>query len=150
MNLEYLLTAADVGVRHHNLAVEAARTQQRRVEDVGAVGGGDQDYAFVGLEAVHLDQQLVQRLLALVVTAAQARATVPADRVDLVDEDDAGRALLALLVTLGEARLQGALEAIQSILGPGLQHPYDALQVVALPRHQGRERTTSRVGEQIR
>ena len=63
-------------------------TQQRRVEDVGPVGGGDQDDAALGLEAVHLHQQLVQRLFALVVTAAHAGAAVPADGVDLVDEDD--------------------------------------------------------------
>ena len=49
------------------------------------------------LEAVHLDQQLVERLLALVVAAAEAGTTMPADGVDLVDEDDAGGVLLALL-----------------------------------------------------
>ena len=64
-------------------------TQQRRIEHVGAVGRGDQDDAGVRIEAVHLDQQLVERLLALVVTAAQAGAALAADRVDLVDEDDA-------------------------------------------------------------
>ena len=48
-------------------------------------------------EAVHLDQQLVQRLLALVVAAAEAGAALAADRVDLVDEDDAGAVLLGLL-----------------------------------------------------
>jgi hypothetical protein len=58
---------------------------------------GDQDHALVGLKAVHLDQQLVQRLLAFVIAAAEPGATVTADRVDFVDEDDAGRVLLALL-----------------------------------------------------
>ena len=48
-------------------------------------------------EAVHLDQQLVERLLALVVAAAQAGAALAADRVDLVDEDDARAVLLGLL-----------------------------------------------------
>ena len=48
-------------------------------------------------EAVHLDEQLVQRLLALVVAAAEAGAALAADRVDLVDEDDAGAVLLGLL-----------------------------------------------------
>ena len=48
-------------------------------------------------EAVHLDQQLVQRLLALVVAAAEAGAALAADRVDLVDEDDARAVLLGLL-----------------------------------------------------
>ena len=56
------------------------------------------------LEAVHLDEQLVQRLLALVVAAAEAGAAVTADGVDLVDEDDAGRVLLALLEQVAHAR----------------------------------------------
>ena len=103
MHLEDLLAADDVGVRHHDLAVEAARTQQRRVEHVGPVGGGDQDDAFVGLEAVHLDQQLVQRLLALVIAAAEAGAAMAADRVDFVDEDDAGRVLLGLVEHVADA-----------------------------------------------
>src|ERR1700724_2730032 len=61
--------------------------QQRRVEHVRPVGGGNQNDAFIGLEAIHLDEQLVQRLLAFVVAAAKASATVAADGVDLIDED---------------------------------------------------------------
>src|SRR4029078_9121331 len=43
------------------------------------------------------DQQLVEGLFAFIVTAAEASATMTADRVDFVDEDDAGRILLGLL-----------------------------------------------------
>ena len=88
---------AHVGGVDHDLAVEAAGPEQRRIEHVGPVGGRDEDDAVVGLEAVHLDQQLVERLLPLVVAAAEPGAAVPADGVDLVDEDDAGRVRLALL-----------------------------------------------------
>ena len=97
MHLQDLLAAHDIGVGHHDLAVEASRPQQGGVQHVRPVGGGDQDHALVGLEAVHLHQQLVQGLLALVVAAAQAGTAMAADRVDFVDEDDAGRVLLALL-----------------------------------------------------
>ena len=103
MNLEDLLAADDVGIRHHDLPVEAARAQQRRIEHVGTVGRSDQDHAFIGLEAVHLDEQLVQRLLALVIAAAEAGAAVAADRVDLVDEDDARRILLCLVEHVAHA-----------------------------------------------
>ncbi len=61
----------------------------------GAVRRGDDDDAFVRLEAIHLHEELVQRsALALVVPAAEARASMTTDRVDLVDEDDARRVLL--------------------------------------------------------
>ncbi len=93
----------DVRVRNHDLTVETARTQQRGVENVRTVGRGDQDDAFIGLEAVHLDQQLVERLFALVIAAAETGTTMAADGVDFVDEDDAGRVLLGLLEHVADA-----------------------------------------------
>ena len=115
VDLQDLLAADHVRVRHHDLAVEAAGAQQRRIEHVGPVGGGDQDDAFVGLEAVHLDQQLVERLLALVVAAAEAGAAMAADRVDFVDEDDAGRVLLGLLEHVAHARGADADEHLDEV-----------------------------------
>ena len=94
---EDLAAAATVGPVDDDLPVEAAGAQQRRVEDVRPVGRGDQDDVLVDREAVHLDEQLVQRLLALVVAAADAGAAMATDRVELVDEDDARRGLLGLL-----------------------------------------------------
>ena len=51
-----LLATTDIGQRHHDLTVKAARTQQRRVEHVGPVGCCNHDDALTGLETVHLDQ----------------------------------------------------------------------------------------------
>ena len=103
VDVEDLLATTDVGQRHHHLAVKAARTQQRGIQHVRTVGGRDEDDALAGLEAVHLDQQLVQRLLALVVATAQASAPLTAHRVDLVDEDDAGGVLLGVLEHVADA-----------------------------------------------
>ena len=97
VDLEDLVAAGQVGGVDPDLAVEAARAQQRGVEHVGTVGGRDQDDAAADVEAVHLDQQLVEGLLALVVAAAHAGAAVAADGVDLVDEDDRRGVLLGLL-----------------------------------------------------
>jgi hypothetical protein len=91
------LAAFHVGPVDRDLPVEAPGPQQRRVKDVGPVGGRDQDDAALGVEAVHLNEQLVQRLLALVVATAEAGAAVAADRVDLVDEHDGRRVRLGLL-----------------------------------------------------
>ena len=89
--------------------------QQRRVEHVGTVRRGDEDDALVRLEAVHLDEQLVQRLLALVVAAAETGAAVTADGVNLVDEDDAGGVLLALLEQVADARRADADEHLDEV-----------------------------------
>ena len=101
--LRICFAALDVGTAHHYAAVETARAQQRGIEHVGAVGGGDQDDAFVRFEAVHLDQQLVEGLFAFVVSAAEAGAAMAADGVDFIDEDDAGGVLLALLEEVADA-----------------------------------------------
>src|SRR6185369_16933280 len=53
---------------------------------------------------VHFDEQLVERLLALVVAAAETRAAVAPDGVYLVDEDDAGRVLFSLNEQVADAR----------------------------------------------
>ena len=97
VDLEDLVAAGQVGGVDLDLPVEAARAQQRRVEHVGPVGRGDQDDAAADVEAVHLDQQLVEGLLALVVPTAHAGAAVATDGVDLVDEDDRRGVLLGLL-----------------------------------------------------
>ena len=87
---EDLQAALLVRAVDQHLAVEAPGAQQRRVEDLGPVGGGEQHQAGARVEAVELDQQLVERLLLLVVAAEAAGAARAAERVELVDEDDAG------------------------------------------------------------
>ena len=115
MHLENLFAAQDVRVGHHHLTVEPAGAQQRRVEDVGTVGRGDQDHAFIALESVHLDQQLVEGLLPLVVAAAETGAAMAADRVQFVDEDDARRVLLALLEHVADPARADADEHLDEV-----------------------------------
>jgi hypothetical protein len=79
------------------------------------VSSGDQDDALIRLETVHLDQELVERLLALVIAAAEAGAAMAADRVDFVDEDDAGRILLRLLEHVAHARGADADEHLDEV-----------------------------------
>ena len=99
------LAAVAVGRGDQHPAVEAARAQQRLVELVDVVGGGDHDHhPRVFLEAVELDQQLVQRLLALAGAAvAAAAAAGAADRVELVDEDHRAAGLARLLEEAADA-----------------------------------------------
>ena len=67
MHLEDLLAAHLIGGTHDDAPIEASRSQQRRVEDLRAVGGGEHDDALATREPVHLGENLIQRLLALVV-----------------------------------------------------------------------------------
>ena len=103
MDLEDRRAALHVRAVEDDLAVEPAGAQERRVEDVRPVGRGDDDDVRVRVEAVHLDEDLVQGLLALVVAAAEAGAALAADGVDLVDEDDARRIALGLVEQVADA-----------------------------------------------
>src|SRR5690625_5148435 len=50
MDFQYLLAAANIRQADHHLAVKTARTEQRLVQHVGAVGSGNYDYALVALK----------------------------------------------------------------------------------------------------
>ena len=116
VDVENLLALVDVGQPHLNLAVEPSGTRQRLVQNVDPVGGSQHDDARVGLEAVHLGQQLVERILALVVAReAGILAARPADGVDFVDEDDAGGLLLGLLEEVTHARSTHAHEHLHEV-----------------------------------
>ena len=62
---EHAFAAPDVGRHDEHLPVEAAWAQQRRVELLEQVRRRDDDHAPGGREAVHLDEQLVERLVLL-------------------------------------------------------------------------------------
>jgi hypothetical protein len=99
------LATPEIGPVHDHLAVEAPRPQQRRIQDLRPVRGRHQDHGRAGVEAVELREELVQGLLALVVGRDSPEpAAGPADRVDLVDEHDARRALARLLEELPHPR----------------------------------------------
>ena len=85
-------------------AVEAARAGQCVVQDIVAVRGRHDDDALVVGKAVHLDEQLVQSLLSLIVAAAEAGAALTSDGVYLVYEDDGRRHLLGLVEQVTHTR----------------------------------------------
>ena len=97
MDLQDREALLELGHRHDDLTVEAARAQQRGVEDVGPVRRRHHHDALGGLEAVHLGEHLVEGLLTLVVPTTEPGAALAADRVDLVDEDDRPAELAGLL-----------------------------------------------------
>ena len=97
VHIEDLLATTDIGQGHVNLAVKAPRAQQRSIQNIWAVGGCHHDHAEVGLETVHLHQHLVECLLALVVSTAQASATLTANGINLIHKNNARCVLLCIL-----------------------------------------------------
>src|SRR5438874_2182668 len=85
------------------MPVKPAWPQQCGVERFRPVRGGHYDNAAIRVEAVHFDQQRVERLLAFVVAADVTAAARFTEGVELVDEDDARRLLFGLLKHIANA-----------------------------------------------
>ena len=115
VDFEDSFAAADVGAIDQHVAVEASRAEQGRIERFGPVRGRHHDHAAVGDEAVHLDQQGVERLLPLVVAADDARAAGLAQGIQFVDEDDAGSLGLGLLEHVPHPRCPHADEHFDEV-----------------------------------
>ena len=73
VDLEDRFASLDVRPVDEHVAIEPPGTQQGRIERLGTVGGPHHDHALIGGEAVHFDQERVERLLALVVSARTHR-----------------------------------------------------------------------------
>ena len=96
MDLEDLLPALQVRKLHGNAPVKSSRTGQRRVQGFGAVCRRQYDDAVVLLKTVHLREQLVQSLFALVISSDIAAISLLTDGIDLIDKDDTGGFFLCL------------------------------------------------------
>ena len=88
---------------------------KRGIEHVGTVGCGNDDDVGAGFKAVHFNEHLVERLLALVVAAAKTCAALAAHRIDFVDEDDAGGVLLGVFKHVAHARRAHAHEHFHEV-----------------------------------
>src|SRR5262249_20304006 len=115
VNRENALASLHVGAIDDDATIETTGTKQRRIQHVGTVRRRYENDTFVRLEAVHFNEQLIERLLAFVVAAAEPCAAVTSNGVDLVDEHDARCVLLALLEQVAHARRTNADEHLDEV-----------------------------------
>ena len=97
MDLEDGHPALEVGPVHDDPPVKTAGTEQCLVQDLGPVGGADDQDTLGGIETIHFRQELVEGLFPLFVAAAEPAVSAAADGVDLVNENDTGGVLGRLL-----------------------------------------------------
>ena len=96
MYLQNRKTPLQIRLVYNNPAIQTARTQKRRIQYLRTVCRCQDEYTLRGIETIHLRQELIQCLLALIV-AAQTRITALTDGVDLIDKYNTGSLLLCLL-----------------------------------------------------
>ena len=104
MYLQDFGTTFDIRTVYYNLAVKTAGTQQCRVQNVRTVGCSNHNDAFVSAETVHLNQQLVQSLLALVMATAKTCAALTAYSINFIDKHDARCTFLCLVEQIAYTR----------------------------------------------
>ncbi|TWC55736.1 hypothetical protein FBY04_109157 [Pseudomonas sp. SJZ080] len=104
MNLEDRLPAPAVRAVDQHLPIDSSRPQQCRIENFRPIGRGQQHYAFARIETVQLREQLIEGLLLLVIATEGADAAHLAQRIELIDKDDAGRSLARLLKQIVDPR----------------------------------------------
>ena len=89
---------------NRDLTVKTSRTQQRRVKNIGSVRCRDEDQIRGIIKAIHLNQELVESLVAFIGAAAIPRTAVATNGVDFIDEDDRGSNLLGARNQVAHAR----------------------------------------------
>ena len=104
MDFEDFFSACHIRSSYDHIPVETSRTQDRRIQNIFPVCRRHNDNALVDAESIHLDKQLVQRLLTLVMSAAQTAASSSRHSVDLIDKDDTRRISLGILKQIADTR----------------------------------------------
>ena len=115
MNGENSFAALHIGTRNNDTAVKPSGSQQRRIQNVGPVCRGNENDTFVGFEAVHFHQQLIERLLALIVASAKTSAPMASNGIDLIYKDDTRRVFLSLFEQVAHARSADADEHFDEV-----------------------------------
>src|SRR6478752_7536221 len=71
-----------------HLTVKPARTEQRGIEHVRTVRRRHDDDFHIRIKTIHLDEELIERLLALIIRSAETGEPLTANSIKLVNEDD--------------------------------------------------------------
>ncbi len=114
VDAQRLVSALQIRAVDDDTAVKASRAQKRLVQNLGTVGGGQNDDTLARVKAVNFGKQLVERLLALIVAAELAVARA-ADGVDLINKDDGRRDLVGLLEQAAHAACAHADEHLNKV-----------------------------------
>ena len=98
------LTAFEIRKLHRNSSVETARSQEGFIKGLRTVCSRQDHNTLSSVKSIHFCKQLVQGLLALVISAHAASVTLFTDGIDLIDKDDTRSFLICLLEEVPDLR----------------------------------------------
>ena len=90
--------AASLPIRqaHGNAAIEAAGAGESGIQHIHTIGGRQENHAGVIGKPIHFREELIQGLFPFVISPTDASSPLATDRIDLIDEHDAGSFVLGL------------------------------------------------------
>mmetsp|Transcript_87947 Transcript_87947/g.223885 ORF Transcript_87947/g.223885 Transcript_87947/m.223885 type:complete len:337 (+) Transcript_87947:260-1270(+) len=159
MDLQRRHSLLQAGQPHEHDAVQAAGSNEGLVQAIVSIGGSDGHdqrsfpIAGVALNAIQLQEQLVQSLTILLVAAPRRRLPCRAHGVELVQKDDARRARPSVLEELADALGALADEDLHEGRGtrvqkrhPGLTGDRTREQCLARAARSGEQEASGRPG----
>lgn len=86
MNHEYLPPSLYIRQVNLDQSIESARACECRIEYILLICGCKYNYIRISVEPIHLNQQLVQGVVAFIVTSSETGCSFLTNCVDLIDE----------------------------------------------------------------
>jgi hypothetical protein len=124
MDFQDRLTPAHIRLVEDNSPVETAGSKESRIEDIWPIRRRHDDYIRIRIEAVHLDEHLIERLFPLIMAAAEAGAALTAYSVDLINKDDAGGVALCLIEKIAHSTCANADEHFDELRARNREEGY--------------------------
>src|SRR6056297_1315660 len=104
VDFQYGLAAPDVGYSNAYLPVESSRSEKCRVKNVRSVGCGYDYYSLMVSKPVHFNEKLIEGLLPLIMSSAQACASFSSHSINFIYENYAWGTLLGLFKKISDSR----------------------------------------------
>ena len=104
MHLQNTPPTTPIRTINHNLTIKPTRPQQRRIQNIRTIRSRNQNNIILQLKPIHLHQQLIQRLLTLIMPPTQTSPTMPPNRINLIHKHNTRRRLLRLLKQIPNTR----------------------------------------------
>src|SRR6185503_19193699 len=103
MDFQNRFTSGNIREVYCDLAIESAGPGQRLIEYVWTVRRSDDYNGCRLIESIHFDEQLVECLVLIGGGGVAAASTLTSERINLVDEDNAGREFSSLCKQVSHA-----------------------------------------------
>src|SRR5689334_1951786 len=103
MDSQNHLTPPHIGLTYDNPTIKTSGPQKSRIQNIGTIGGGNQNNALVSFKTIHFHKKLIKGLLPFIMASTQTSATVTTDSINFINKNNARCALLALFKKISNA-----------------------------------------------